>query len=105
MSLDLTTGTGSLGSAFGATRTLSKEFNADSRGLALEVFSGTVLEQFYNSSVFFDRQNQFISTKVLDGGHVAKWPVIGDDLDLFNSLNSNVDGDATAFENAADVAA
>ena len=105
MSLDLTSGAGVLGSAFGATRTLNKEFNAsDNRGLALEVFSGTVLEQFYTNSVFYDRQNQFISTKVLDGGHVAKWPVIGDDLDLFNSVLNNVDTSDGAWTDAADVA-
>ena len=106
MSLDLTSGAGALSSAFGATRTLNKEFHAsDNRGLALEVFSGTVLEQFYTASTFYDRSNQFISTKILDGGHVAKWPVIGDDLDLFNSLNNNVDGDGNTWENAADVGA
>jgi hypothetical protein len=106
MSLDLPSGAGNEGTspvAFGATRTLSSNDGADTRALALEVFSGTVLEQFYNSSVFFDRQNQFISTKVLDGGHVAKWPIIGDDLDLYNSLDSDVSDNGTDYENAADV--
>ena len=110
MSLDLPSGAGNAPSGsevpFGVTRTLNKELHAtDNRGLALEVFSGTVLEQFYNSSVFYDRQNQFISTKVLNGGHMAKWPVIGDDLDLFNSINADVGGNGTDWENAADVGA
>lgn len=102
MSLDLVSGAGALGSAFGATRTLSSNDGADTRALALEVFSGTVLEQFYTSSIFFDRQNQFISTKVLDGGHVAKWPIIGDDLDLFNSLNNDADSTGGAWADGAD---
>ena len=109
MTLNLPSGAGNAPSGFevpfGATRTLSKEFNADTRGMALDVFSGTVLEQFYDQSVFYDRQNQFISTKVLNGGHVAKWPIIGDDLDLFNSLNADVSGGGGDFQDAADVGA
>ena len=89
---------------FGATRTLSKEFGADSRELALKIFSGTTLEQFYTNSVFYDRMGEFIAQRQLDGGHVAQFPVIGDDIDLFNALEDNADTADPAFTDAADIA-
>ena len=82
-------GAGPTAVPFGATRTLSKEFGADSRELALKIFSGTTLEQFYTNSVFYDRMGEFIAQRQLDGGHVAQFPVIGDDIDLFNALEDN----------------
>lgn len=107
MALDLPSGAGAGPTAvpFGATRTLAKEFGSDTRELALKIFSGTVLEQFYVNTVFYDRAGEFIAQKQLDGGHEAQWPVIGDDIDLFNALDDNVDGDPTPFEDAADVGA
>lgn len=107
MALDLPSGAGAGPTAvpFGATRTLSKEFGANERELALKIFSGTVLEQFYVNTVFYDRAGEFIAQKQLDGGHEAQWPVIGDDLDLFNALEDNADGSDPAFTDAADIAA
>ena len=106
MSLDLPSGAGAGPTAvpFGATRTLLKSGSSDNRSLALKIFSGTTLEQFYTNSVFYDRMGEFIAQRQLDGGHVAQFPVIGDDIDLFNALDDNVDNDGTAFENAADIA-
>ena len=91
MSLDLPSGAGGGPTpvSFGATRTLSKNFGADERELALKIFSGTVLEQFYVNTVFYDRSGEFIAQKQLDGGHEAQWPVIGDDIDLFNATDLN----------------
>ena len=100
MTLELPSGSGAGPTAvpYGATRTLSKEYGSNDRALALSLFSGTVLEQFYVNTVFYDRGGQFIAMKQLDGGHEARWPVIGDDIDLFNSFNDDGDGDGTAFE-------
>ena len=105
MSLDITSGAGQQGSPFGVSRTLQVDNTGDTRALALKVFSGTVLEQFYTNTVFYDRASEFISQKVLDGGHMAQWPVIGDDLDLFNSINGDVNSGNAEFFDAADVGA
>ena len=107
MSLDLPSGAGAGPTAvpFGATRTLAKEFGADKRELALKIFSGTTLEQFYTNSVFYDRMGEFIAQRQLDGGHIAQFPVIGDDIDLFNALDDDADNNSTPFEDAADIGA
>tara|TARA_B100001059_G_scaffold76184_1_gene73754 strand:- start:72 stop:1058 length:987 start_codon:yes stop_codon:yes gene_type:complete len=42
----------------------------------------TVLEAFRAKTVFYDNQQNIMAKKVLSGGHVAQWPVIGDDIDL-----------------------
>ncbi|MBN30328.1 MAG: hypothetical protein CMB34_06670 [Euryarchaeota archaeon] len=106
MTLDLPSGAGAGPTAvpFGATRTLSDKFGADSRALALKIFSGTTLEQFYTNSVFYDRMGEFIAQRQLDGGHVAQFPVIGDDIDLFNALEDNADTTDGPFTDADDVA-
>mgnify|MGYP005734947463 FL=1 len=107
MTLDLPSGAGAGPTAvpFGATRTLSKEFSADSRRLALKIFSGTTLEQFYTNSVFYDRMGEFIAQRQLDGGHVAQVPVIGDDIDFVNALDDDADNNSTPFEDNADIGA
>jgi len=91
MTLELPSGAGGGPTAvqYGVTRTLNKEYGANDRALALSLFSGTVLEQFYVNTVFYDRGGQFIAMKQLDGGHEARWPIIGDDLDLFNATDLN----------------
>ena len=106
MSLDLPSGAGAGPTAvpFGATRTLLKEGTSDNRSLALKIFSGTTLEQFYTNSVFYDRMGEFIAQRQLDGGHVAQFPVIGDDIDLFNALEDNADTTDGPFTDAADIA-
>ena len=87
------------GTNYGATYALNKEFDAsDNRGLALKVFSGTVLEAFRAKTVFYDNTGQIMVQKTLSGGHIAQWPVIGDDIDLtgigtFSDLSSPPDGD------------
>jgi len=73
------------------------------RDLALKVFSGAVLDAFRQRTVFFDRKNEFMAMKQLDGGHMAQWPILGEDIEVYNVGNWNVDGDGTSFENAADV--
>tara|TARA_A100001388_G_scaffold277681_1_gene270631 strand:+ start:4392 stop:5585 length:1194 start_codon:yes stop_codon:yes gene_type:complete len=106
MTLDLPSGAGAGPTAvpFGATRTLLKDGTTDNRSLALKIFSGTTLEQFYTNSVFYDRMGEFIAQRQLDGGHVAQFPVIGDDIDLFNALEDNADTTDPAFTDAADIA-
>ncbi len=47
--------------------------------MALTIFSGTVLEAFQLSSVFYDRSSTFLSLKQLNGAISAQWPIIGDD--------------------------
>ena len=74
------------------------------RDMALKLFSGSVLEAFRQKTVFYDNTGSFMAQRTLTGGDTAKWPVIGDDLELYNIGNWNVDGDGTSFENAADIA-
>ena len=107
MTLDLPSGAGAGPTAvpFGATRTLLKDGTTDNRSLALKIFSGTTLEQFYTNSVFYDRMGEFIAQRQLDGGHVAQFPVIGDDIDLFNALDDDADNNSTPFEDNADIGA
>ena len=86
---------------FGATRTLNKEFSSATdadRLLALKVFSGTVLEAFRAKTVFYDNTGNIMAMKMLNGGHVAQWPVIGDDVVLadigtFTDASDPADGD------------
>ncbi len=86
---------------FGATRTLQDNYNAASaadgdRALALKVFSGTVLEAFRAKTVFYDNTGNIMAMKMLNGGHVAQWPIIGDDVvlaDIGSFFDANTDGD------------
>ena len=73
-----------IGSAFNS-RTLSDAAlggSAGDRDLGLTIFSGQVLEAFYQKSVFYDNTGNFMAKKVLDGGIAAQWPVIGEDFAL-----------------------
>lgn len=110
MSLHLPSGssgpTGGTGS-FGATRTLNKEFSdpasvagAD-RLLALKVFSGTVLEAFRAKTVFYDNTGNILAQKMLNGGHVAQWPVIGDDI-VLSDIGTFTPADAGADDDWLD---
>lgn len=47
--------------------------------LALKIFSGMVLEAFQQSTHFYNRANQFISVKMIEGANSAQWPILGDD--------------------------
>lgn len=85
----------------GATRTMLDSALAggdqNSRNLALKVFSGSVLESFKANTAFLDNSGSIIASKMLSGGHVAQWPVIGDDIDLsgigtFADTTSPADG-------------
>lgn len=59
-------------------RTLLDKLNSDA-SMALTLFSGTVLEAFQLSSVFYDRSNSFLSLKQITGGSSYQWPILGDD--------------------------
>lgn len=66
------------------------------RDLALSIFSGQVLEAFYQKTRFFDNTGNFMVSKMLDGGHEARWPVIGEHFtlsDIGNWTDSGSDGD------------
>ena len=81
MSLDLPSGTG-----YGATRGLQALGTGDTRALALKLFSGTVLEAFRAKTVFYDNTNSIMVQKTIENGHMFQWPIIGDDLDLYNAF-------------------
>ena len=103
MSLDLPNVAG-----IGATRGLNNEFNAtDNRGLALKLFSGTVLEAFRAKTVFYDNTGSIMQKKTIEGGSSYQWPVIGDDIDLslLGTFDDNSDGgsDNDDFSNPGDV--
>jgi hypothetical protein len=90
-----------IGSAFN-TRSLSDAAlgSPGDRDLGLTIFSGQVLEAFYQKSVFYDNQGSFMTKKVLDGGIAAQWPVIGEDFALHDiGVNdANSDGEIAAGE-------
>lgn len=52
---------------------------ANTRDMAMTVFSGIVLESFQTASVFYDRAGSFMSIKQLNGAASAQWPIIGND--------------------------
>lgn len=81
MTLDLPSGTG-----YGATRGLQNLGTGDNRALALKLFSGTVLEAFRAKTVFYDNTNSIMVQKTIENGHMFQWPIIGDDLDLYNAF-------------------
>ena len=85
MALDLPSGGSTV--PFGASRTLLDSASTGAgtnRDLALKVFAGSVLESFKANTAFLTRSGSIIASKMLNGGHVAQWPVIGDDIDLRN---------------------
>ena len=92
-----------IGSTFN-TRTMADAGGAGTdRDLGLTIFSGKVLEAFYDNSVFYDNTGGFMAKKVLDGGISAQWPIIGEDFDLHSiGLNdANDDGDVSDGGEAA----
>lgn len=64
------------------SRTLSDKGGADTRALALKLFSGTVLEAFRAKTVFYDNTGSIMLQKTIEGGHMYQWPIIGDDIVL-----------------------
>ena len=85
-----------IGSAFN-TRSLSDAAlgSPGDRDLGLTIFSGQVLEAFYQKSVFYDNQGSFMTKKVLDGGIAAQWPVIGEDFALHDIGVNDANSDGT----------
>ena len=79
------------------------------RNMALKLFSGTVLEAYRSSTVFVDGPGTVVAKKTLNGGHIAQWPVIGEDMNLDNLAEGaddsratwTSDGDATYDHDAA----
>lgn len=62
----------------------------DNRALALQMFSGLVLEAFKNKTVFYDNTGNIMSLKVLQGSHSAQFPIIGDDINLSTTTGNGV---------------
>jgi len=58
---------------------LSTNSDANTRDMAMTIFSGMVLESFQTASVFYDRAGEFMSIKQLNGAASAQWPIIGND--------------------------
>ena len=73
----------------------------NARNLALKVFSGAVLDAFRQRTVFFDRKNEFLAMKQLDGGHMAQWPILGEDIEVYDigegTDSSGSDGEFESF--------
>lgn len=68
--------------------------------MALTIFSGTVLESFQLSSVFYDRSSTFISLKQLNGAISAQWPIIGDDpVASYHTPGTNLNAQSTQGTN------
>lgn len=65
-----------------ASRFLQNNGTGDNRALALQMFSGLVLEAFQNKTVFYDNTGNIIQHKTLSGSHSAQFPIMGDDIDL-----------------------
>ena len=72
-------------------RTLKDSEGSGNYGLALKVFSGTVLEAFRAKTKFWDNTGNIMAVKQLDGGRTAQWPIIGDDIDLASTDSNGVD--------------
>lgn len=73
-----------------ATRILQDQGTGGTRALALQMFSGLVLEAFKNKTVFYDNTGNIMSLKVLQGSHSAQFPIIGDDIDLAGTSGNGV---------------
>lgn len=70
--------------------------------LALKIFSGMVLEQFQQSSVFYDRSGTFLSVKQIEGATSAQWPILGDDpAPAYQTAGTVLNAQATPGTNAA----
>jgi len=72
------------------------------RDLALKLFSGAVLDAFRQKTVFYDNTGSFLAQRTLTGGDTAQWPVIGDDLELWDigtgtDSTSPADGEFESF--------
>ena len=72
------------------TRILQDQGAGGTRALALQMFSGLVLEAFKNKTVFYDNTGNIMSLKVLQGSHSAQFPIIGDDIDLASTSGNGV---------------
>ncbi len=65
------------------------------RDLALKLFSGSVLDAFRQRTVFYDRKGEFMAMKQLDGGHMAQWPVLGEDIEVYDIGTGTDDSDGS----------
>ena len=73
---------------------------ANTRDMALTVFSGIVLESFQTASVFYDRAGSFMSIKQLNGAASAQWPIIGNDpFGSYHNPGEFINEQATAGTN------
>ena len=86
------------------SRTLQENGSGGDRALALKVFSGTVLEAFRAKCVFYDNTGSIMVKKNLTGGHMAQWPVIGDDIDLYSLGTFTDSGGNNDYSDSGDVA-
>lgn len=72
------------------SRILQDNGAGSTRALALQMFSGLVLEAFKNKTVFYDNTGNIMSLKVLQGSHSAQFPIIGDDINLATTSANGV---------------
>ena len=63
------------------------------RDMALDLFAGQVLNAYRQKVVFYDMKSQFMSFKQLDHGNSAKWPILGQEIDLETITGSSPSDD------------
>lgn len=71
------------------SRSLQNLGTGSTRDLALQMFSGLVLEAFKNKTAFYDNTGNIMTVKTLQNSHSAQFPIIGDDIDIDNTNGDN----------------
>lgn len=64
------------------SRSLQSLGTGSTRDLALQMFSGLVLEAFKNKTAFYDNTGNIMTVKTLQNSHSAQFPIIGDDINI-----------------------
>lgn len=71
------------------SRTLQNLGANSTRDLALQMFSGLVLESFKNKTAFYDNTGNIMTVKTLQNSHSAQFPIIGDDINIDTTNGDN----------------
>ena len=71
------------------SRALQSLGTGSTRDLALQMFSGLVLESFKNKTAFYDNTGNIMTVKTLQNSHSAQFPIIGDDINIDTTNGDN----------------
>ena len=71
------------------SRSLQSLGTGSTRDLALQMFSGLVLESFKNKTAFYDNTGNIMTVKTLQNSHSAQFPIIGDDINIDTTNGDN----------------